>query len=112
MAQGNSLSGAGEAPEIETGLLFVWSAFWELSTERQIGMGLGPIPHSAIQSFARDHQVVGDHLDSLKVIIRAVDAEYLRLLAPKNPKQPNTVRGDDIEGVKNVLSRAAKRPSE
>lgn len=75
-------------------------------------MGLGPIPGSAIRSFARGHEIVGDHLDSFTVIVRAVDAEYLKLVAPKDPKQPHTVRGDDIEGVKNVLSRAAKRPSE
>lgn len=56
--------------------------------------------------------MTGDHLDSFTVLIRAVDAEYLKLVVPKDPQQPHTVRGDDIEGVKNVLSRAAKRPSE
>lgn len=75
-------------------------------------MGLGPIPGSAIRQFARGYEIAGDHLDSFTVIIRAVDAEYLKLVAPNDPKQPHTVRGDDIEGVKNVLSRAAKRPSE
>lgn len=75
-------------------------------------MGLGPIPHSALLEYARHSGVTGDLFDSFKVIIRAVDAEYLRLLAPKDPKQGSTVSGSDIEGVKSVLSRAAKRPSE
>lgn len=75
-------------------------------------MGLGPIPGSAIRQFAREQDVTGDHLDSFTVLIRAVDAEYLKLVVPKDPQQPHTVRGSDIEGVKNLLSRAAKRPSE
>lgn len=73
-------------------------------------MGFGPIPDSALRGYARHSDVTGDLFESFKVIIRAVDAEYLRLLAPKDPKQPHTVRGDDVEGVKALLSRAAKRP--
>lgn len=75
-------------------------------------MGLGPIPDGALRAYALEHGLTGDRLDAFKVVIRAVDAEYLRLLAPKDPKQGNTVSGSDIEGVKNLLSRAAKRPSE
>lgn len=106
------LGGDGEPPALEPAWQFFWAAFWELSTERQIGMGLGPIPASALREYARHSGVFGDLLDSFTVVIRAVDAEYLKLVAPKDQKQPHTVRGDDIEGVKNVLSRAAKRPSE
>jgi len=75
-------------------------------------MGLGPIPDRALRAYALEHGLAGDRFDSFKLVIRAVDAEYLRLLAPKDPQQPNTVSGSDIEGVKNLLSRAAKRPPE
>lgn len=73
-------------------------------------MALGPIPGASIRSFAREHGIAGDWFDSFLSLIRALDGEYLRLMAPKDPKQGNVVRGDDIEGVKALLSRAAKQP--
>ncbi len=75
-------------------------------------MGIGPIPGSAIRAFAREHGIAGDWLDSFLGIIRLMDGEYLKLVAPKDPKQAFTVRGDDIEGVKALLGRAAKRPED
>lgn len=112
MARGKQLGGDGEPPSLEPAWHFFWAAFWDLGTERPIGMGLGPIPDSALREYARHSGVTGDLLDSFKVIIRAVDAEYLRLVAPKDRKQGNVVRGDDVEGVKALLSRASKRPGD
>ena len=71
-------------------------------------MGLGPIPGSAIRAFAHENAITGDWLDSFIAIIRAMDGEYLKLLAPKEPGQASVVRGDDVDGIKAVLSRASK----
>jgi hypothetical protein len=52
----------------------LWNAFWELSTERPIGMGTGPIPVSKIRSHARDF---GMDAASFVRIMRRMDEEYL-----------------------------------
>lgn len=74
-------------------------------------MSLGPIPGSAIRSFARDNGVTGDWLDSFTTVIRKLDREYLRLLT-SGGKRRHVVRGDDIDGVRNMLGRMAKQKSE
>lgn len=65
-------------PEIPEHLQFYWFAFFELGTERQIGMGLGPIPRSAIRDYANEwgiHSV--DEFDRFSGIIGALDDEFL-----------------------------------
>lgn len=52
-----------------------WNAFRELSTERQIGMGIGPIPWSSINRYAQYHPFVDASV--LKEVIRAMDGVYL-----------------------------------
>lgn len=49
--------------------------FWRLSTERQIGMGVGPIPASAI-----DKHVAGwgyEDAEMFEICIRELDGVYL-----------------------------------
>lgn len=58
-------------------LAFEWSAFQSLSTDRQIGMGLGPIPWSSIDRFARRYGFHGDDFDRLCSLIQAMDVAYL-----------------------------------
>lgn len=53
----------------------LWSAFWELSTERQVGFSPGPIPGSAIRQYAATEQ--GADRSSFAAIIRAMDDVYL-----------------------------------
>lgn len=52
-----------------------WSAFWELNTERQVGMSPGPIPGSAIREFAAIEQ--GTNAATFSQIIRSMDEVYL-----------------------------------
>lgn len=50
--------------------------FWRLSTERQIGFGLGPIPASAI-----DRHVAGwsyEDAEVFELCIREMDGVYMR----------------------------------
>lgn len=49
--------------------------FWKLSTERQVGFGVGPIPASAIE-----RHVAGwgyEDADTFEICIRALDGVYL-----------------------------------
>ena len=50
-------------------------AFWRLSTERQIGMTVGPIPDSKISEFIRENGIKDRRL--FRHCIRSADAFYL-----------------------------------
>lgn len=52
-------------------------AFWELSTERQWGTILGPIPRSKVRDFGREAGFEGAMLDLFLTVVRAMDAGYL-----------------------------------
>ncbi|WP_445433055.1 phage tail assembly chaperone [Brucella endophytica] len=54
------------------------SAFWELSTERQIGFAAGPIPGSAISRRCEEMGIVDlDEIASFRGAIRAMDRVIL-----------------------------------
>ena len=55
----------------------MWVAFWELSTCRAYGMAVGPIPWTAIDAYARRHDIAGEDYDDLVYFVRAMDGEYL-----------------------------------
>lgn len=64
-----------EPPEILEGLSGWLEDFWRLSTERQIGMGIGPIPASAI-----DRHTAGwsdEDAETFEFCIRELDGVYL-----------------------------------
>lgn len=64
-----------EPPEIMDGFGGWYEDFWSLSTERQIGFGVGPIPASAI-----DRHVSGwsyEDADMFEFCIREMDGVYL-----------------------------------
>lgn len=72
------------------------AAFKELSNDRQIGMGLGPIPASSIDQWPVDE---GER-DSFRACIRAMDAEYL-----SHAKGDRVVQAD----TKNLLTALRER---
>lgn len=98
-------------PMIEPQNVFLWDAFWELSSERQIGMGLGQIPYRALRSFAGDHGIAGDQFDRFRSVIRQLDGEYLARQTPK-PTEEKGMRAvvdvNDVAGVQGLLKRLAK----
>lgn len=61
-------------------LVFEWSAFAALSTDRTVGMDRGPIPWRSINEFAQRYNIVGDDFERLSRLVRAMDTEYLRYL--------------------------------
>lgn len=74
-------------------------------------MGLGPIPRSAIMSYADESGLWGDSADNFATIIRMVDTEYLRLSNSTDKDYPKheEVAVTDVEGTKQVLNRLVAR---
>lgn len=59
-------------------LQFHYVAFWELSTDRQIGFGIGPLPWSAIDRYAGRFGIDDpDEFDRFKRLMRAMDRAFL-----------------------------------
>lgn len=67
-----------DEPEYFPGDVFYLKAFWELSTERQIGFAPGPIPGSAIQEYARQKGLESYMMDMFTAVIRGLDTTYLK----------------------------------
>lgn len=80
-ADGNSIAvqALNSRPQIEPYQQFVWSAFWDLVSDRQIGMGgVGPIQFSSIDRYARRFGVTDpDQFRRFLRVIRALDARYV-----------------------------------
>lgn len=62
-------------PELHDIEEHLWDAFWNLSTDRSIGMGAGPIPWSSICRIESDWRAIGEK--NFHKIIRAMDSKYL-----------------------------------
>lgn len=70
-----------DKPEILPVSQFYWTAFCDLVTERQIGMGVGPIPRSKAREYAFQQGVVDeDGFDRFWAIIHEVDTESISLM--------------------------------
>lgn len=66
------------APEILPGYEPWVDAFWDASTERQIGMGIGLVPISAIESAAARIGIEDpDEFERFKGAMRAMDRVWL-----------------------------------
>ena len=102
-----------DRPEVEPHLTWLWNAFWELGTERQLGMSIGPIPVSKIREYLRDEmELTGAEYDRTKAIIRKVDDAYLGMLNRRKDDGPalaDAAKATDVEGVKRVMRRLDKR---
>lgn len=64
-----------DPPQINSALALIIQDFNELSTERQIGMAVGPIPRSAIDRWTEGWPQ--DDAEAFLICIRALDAVYL-----------------------------------
>jgi hypothetical protein len=72
--------------EVQPRLVFFWTAFADLSSDRQLGFGVRPIPWSAVDRFA-DRYGVPDDMDEyerFKTLIRLMDQEFMRWRAEKD----------------------------
>jgi len=99
-------------PAIEESNVFYWEAFYELSTERQIGMGIGPIPRSAVMAYAAEWGLVGDAVEHFANIIKLVDVEQMRIsnsMSSSSDKKGAEADISDVEGTKTVLNKLVSR---
>ncbi len=95
-------------PKLLPGCDFYFEAFWELSSDRQIGMGVGEIPFSAIDRYAVRFDVHGDAFDTLRRVLRSMDAEYRKVVNTPKDKQ-KTVSAKDAKGFGALLDRMGER---
>ena len=80
-------------PKILVGLEFYWRAFDDLSGDRDVGMGVGPIPWRAIHDWALRNRVWGDDFERLVMVIRGLDAVFMEKQGAKNKKKMGKGKG-------------------
>lgn len=65
-------------PSLSPFLASYYEAFWELSSCRSAGMGIGPIPWTAIDAFSKSRGINDqDELSVFMKLIRAMDGAYI-----------------------------------
>lgn len=65
-----------EPPELMPGLRIWFDDFFELSSDRQLGMVTGPIPASTIDRYVADMD--WEDADMARACLRAMDAAYIK----------------------------------
>ena len=63
-------------PDI-SGLGWLWDAFWELHTCRSLGMTAGPIPWTAVSTYAAAEELCVGEAHFLHSVIRHMDNVWL-----------------------------------
>lgn len=71
-----SLPCVATKPDLVEHLSFEWSAFRSLSSDRQAGFAIGPIPWSSIDRFAERYGIASDEFDRFCALMQAMDAAY------------------------------------
>ncbi len=69
---------------------FYVRSFWRLHTERQVGMGPGPIPHSACEDYARRRGLCEELVDHFCDVMSAMDGAYLDWVNKNTPQLPSS----------------------
>lgn len=66
------------APELWTGLAFFYNAFMELTTCRPFGMGEGPVPWTAVNTYCDVKGIHGDQRTDMLYHIGSLDRTYIK----------------------------------
>lgn len=75
-----------DEPVVEIADDFYMKSFYDLGTERQSGMSLGPIPWSKIVTYAQHYGLDPDVTEAFVDIIRTMDTEYMAYNAEQQAK--------------------------
>jgi hypothetical protein len=75
-------------PELLPGLDVFLNSFWDLSTCRQMGMGLGPIPWTSIENYANILGGDESFREDFHKYIRRMDGEYLSWASESSKVKP------------------------
>lgn len=81
--RGRVLKAIGDKPKLSGELLFYHTAFCELDSERNHGMGLMKIPRSAMVAFAAECGLSENEKHELIYVMRKVDDAHLEHLHEK-----------------------------
>lgn len=101
-----------QRPELPAYLESLQDAFGALSTERQSGMGMGPIPRSKIAAYVADE--MGLDGESAELVCEALSLIDTRYCGYISDKQTRSAKGQDLrdhaeaadpDGVRRVMSR-------
>jgi len=76
-----------EATQLFMGLELYWDAFQELNTCRGAGMGLSPIPWTAMMDYARAYEFDEDQIDDLVFFVREMDSAFIEWYEKHGSKQ-------------------------
>ena len=72
------------APKLRQGLELFYGAFWDLSTERQIGFGaVGQIPTTKIDEWADRYELNWNQREALKACVRKMDRTFISHVSEK-----------------------------
>lgn len=71
------------APSMAFGMHLYFNAFLELSSCRQMGMALGPIPWTAVNDYALYMDLDEDQHEDLHFFVRELDNEYVKYQSKK-----------------------------
>lgn len=80
------------APHLLPGLDLYYTAFLQLGTCRSVGMGLGPIPWTALNDYALRHGIDDEEFDIFVTLVRRLDAAFLGYQDEKRKKDPKSVK--------------------
>ncbi|HEV7416044.1 MAG TPA: hypothetical protein VGN98_07790 [Tianweitania sediminis] len=77
-----------EPEELPVQIEQYWRAFWELTTDRPVGMGVGSIPFSAIDRYATRFGIdEAEHFERFAALIRRMDGVYLKWSSEKRSER-------------------------
>jgi hypothetical protein len=80
-------------PPFPADLEFYRTAFLDLSSDRETGMGIGRIPWRAINEYAQRHEVRDFEL--FHALIRATDDAWLQAIREKRERETEEPQGND-----------------
>ena len=66
-----------DSPELAPGLALYWDGFIALTSCRQIGFSIGPIPFTAILDYCREYEVEGEDREVFIAHLQSIDKAYL-----------------------------------
>lgn len=84
------------APELQLGLELFFGAFMDLTSERHVGFGEGPIPWRAVREWCNEHEVLGLQRDDVQYHVNKLDTVYLEHRARKHNTASKSDGGSKI----------------
>ena len=72
------------APQLMLGLELYFSAFMDLNSSRQMGMGIGPIPWVVVWDYCERLEIEGEQREDMLYHIDKLDLVYIEHKGRKN----------------------------